>query len=243
MKNIAVVIGTVFAISCGSPSGTGDAASGEAGYIKPVPGTVSNPNRGIDADEFDSQLTPLDGGSGQPALDAGAVAPLCPAPVSCGGNLVGTWDITGGCAAILNSEGCDRYYALTATGTITFRSDGAFALNIPSYSVVYKMADACVKAQGRVCTGSQCAQGNDGYCACSLFSNLADSTGGSYSTSGAALTLAAAAVALDGGGTSFVTDAQSFNYCVNGDALTIVAQPTSSTTGVGQTTIGFAKIH
>ena len=214
-----VLTGMFFAISCGSSNGANDAS-----VIRPVPGTVAN-NGGIDAAGYDS----------------GVASPLCPSPTLCGGDIVGTWNLTGGCGALTNIEGCDRYYDVPVVGTVTFRSDGSYVFNVAAYSVVYKMADSCVVAQGRVCSGDICSPGGDGYCHCVFFNGLADNTSGAYATNGNALAFAPAST--DAGNGSFIFDAQSMDYCVAGDKLTMVAKAGANTYDVTQVTIAAVKIN
>jgi hypothetical protein len=127
------------------------------------------------------------------------------------------------------------------SGTITFRADGTYAVNVPSYSVVYKMADSCVVAQGRSCTGDVCQQGSQGYCDCPFYANLSEVSVGTYSVSGTALSLVPDPASASTG--SFLFDMKSTGYCVQGEALVLVSEAKPNSNGVSQAVITTVRPH
>ena len=223
--NRLLVFGLLFAISCGSSNG-GDKSALDGGTRNAVPGTGLGPRN-----DFDGAIISEE--------DGGSLPLLCPSVAVCGGNLVGAWKFTTACAAMSDIQNCDRFAYVPMTGSIAFGADGTFAISVSSYSVVIKTSDACVVSSGRECTGNICAEGNDGYCDCTLFSNLADYTSGTYAASGNALVFPSSPI--DAGNGSFLFDAESFEYCVSGNSLTLVAKAKTNSYGVSKTVIAAVR--
>jgi hypothetical protein len=131
------------------------------------------------------------GGSGarQTAYDGGQsiiVSGLsCPAVKPCGGNPVGTWNVTNFCLAGLGesmaaqsqtdggvlsgSQKCLTEIRLVVNGVIEFQADGTYATkNMTKARLESKFNDSCLREQGKSCvTLDGCGPvGADGICAC-----------------------------------------------------------------------------
>lgn len=176
-----------------------------------------------------------------PSTDALSAYNSCLGLAPCGGNLLGTWGFQGGCATFPDLATCDRFMDVQMSGTITFRADGTYVVNVPTYSVVYKMSDSCVVAQGRSCTGNICQQGSQGYCDCLFYSNLSEVSAGTYSVNGTALSLVPDVASASTG--SFLFDMESTGYCVQGEMLVLVSQAKPNSNGVSQAIITTVRPH
>lgn len=117
-----------------SDAGTGrDAFASDSGSILP---TYDG------GDPFDD-----DGGLGTPSwveLDVITDGTACPPLVACGGDVEGTWDVTGGCFELPIEEGLSRCPGAAVTrregrarGRVTF--DGAFAHRVAQSEVVVEL--------------------------------------------------------------------------------------------------------
>ncbi len=143
------------------------ACGGSSGGKKAADGSVTGPY--------------ADGG--QSIIAAGL---SCPAVKPCGGNPVGTWNVTNFCLAGLGESmaaqsqtdggvlsGVDRCLTeirLVVDGIIEFQADGTYATkNMTAARLEFKFVDSCLRNQGKSCaTQEGCgAVGADGVCACS----------------------------------------------------------------------------
>jgi hypothetical protein len=130
-----------------------------------------------------------DGSAPGPSADGGqsiiASGLSCPAVKPCGGNPVGTWNVTNFCLAGLGESmaaqsqtdggvlsGVDRCLTeirLVVDGIIEFQADGTYATkNMTEARLEFKFVDSCLRNQGKSCvTQDGCGPvGADGVCAC-----------------------------------------------------------------------------
>lgn len=145
-----------------------------------------------------------DGSAPGPSADGGqsiiASGLSCPAVKPCGGNPVGTWNITNFCLAGLGEEmaaqsqtdggvlsGSDKCLTdirLVVDGTIEFQADGTYATkNRTAARLESKFNDSCLRNQGQSCSQQAgCgAVGADGVCTC--FKDEPSDSGPNLSTS------------------------------------------------------------
>ena len=170
----------------------------------------------------------------------------CGKVAACGGDIVGTWNITDSCASITSAPtimGCPNATAqnamVTASGTSTFNSDGTYTSDLTesaSETVVIPMS--CLMAGGMTVTCDQLSaalnvavMGDAGTtascttsgssCNCAIGgSGRSTHRMGTYSVSGNTITT------MSGGTTS------SADFCVQGSELHVLSSATSNMEGV-----------
>lgn len=161
----------------------------------------------------------------------------CGAASACGGDIVGTWQVSSSCLAVdtssmMDSTSCPGETASASgtkiTGTISYNADKTYSSTLTtSGSVVVTLPASCLTQQGVTVTCAQlqqalsgamsstfssvtCAESGGG-CACSVGLNPVTATQtGSYSTAAGVLTQ------TETGGSP-----DDSNYCVQGNTLTI----------------------
>ena len=172
----------------------------------------------------------------------------CGTESACGGDVVGTWQVSSSCLAVdassmMGSMGCPGATTSASgtkiTGTITYSADKTFTSNLTtSGSLVITLPASCLTQQGVTVTCAQLQQAlngtmnatfssatcteSGGGCACSVALNAVTSNEtGTYSTSGGVLTQT---------DTSGIPDDS--NYCVQGGQLSLAAGASAMSSGV-----------
>jgi hypothetical protein len=153
---------------------------------------------------------------------------------ACGGDITGTWAYTGACLTLPDdvlggsedgenpfaacTEAPTARFTIDVTGTITFGSDGSFAVDqTSSVSGGFSLPNSCLEDLGGV-TCDQVGGMADGD-ACVLGSGevetSTDMSTGTYTTDGAVL------VVTDDGSTEPTEDTSKVEYCVKGSKLSV----------------------
>jgi len=173
----------------------------------------------------------------------------CGTASTCGGDVVGTWQVSSSCVAVdasamMGNMSCPGATTSTSgakiTGTITYAADKTFISNLTtSGTMVVTLPASCLTQQGVTVTCGQLQQvlngmanstfssatctASGGGCACSVALKPVTSTEtGTYSTSGGVLTQT---------GTSGTPDDS--DYCVQGSKLSVSTGSSSSAMSSG----------
>jgi hypothetical protein len=170
------------------------------------------------------------------------VSTSCPAFTACGGDLTGTWKIASVCSkgASTPTSTCSAQSTPTNArydGTFTFEIGGTYQQSISvrgSTKLTYSAS--CFTSSAFTCealdtelksaeaaavgfTGS-CASSSDGSCVCNETMDMTFAEAGNYTVSGSSVTLTATTSSPgDGGG--------EFDYCVQGNNLTLQINDTT----------------
>jgi hypothetical protein len=159
--------------------------------------------------------------NGGSAGSAGSAAD-CSDFVACGGDIVGTWNITGECFTVVDDPsdpGCGHQVPIAGTGegSIRFQSDGTYSLStLFTVSTTLDVPSSCV--HGQTCaayaysltnrlgpTGGAMCTPSSGGCSCQAKETARDGAGAHYTLSGTSITL----------------DGVPLSYCELGNALQI----------------------
>jgi len=188
------------------------------------------------------------GGSSTVGGNTGTSTVSCTSVSPCGGNVVGTWNVTSSCLKVsgdlditLASAGCQTVPAtgfLQTTGTWTANADGSYTDGTTTKgSITFQLSTACLTVSSvpvacdRMPSGFEvlgwssgaCAVTN-GTCTCTLNTNL---KGGLGLVNESALTSGYYAAS---GSNLRLDDTSDYPYCVSGNTLT-VTPPSTSLTG------------
>jgi hypothetical protein len=207
----AVLSAVLFLVSCGGSSGqTGAAGNGGGGRAG----------------------SGAAGGAGGQTGGTGGAGASCGSVSACGGNIVGTWRVTGSCVTgtkDLSSvcAGASADFAFTYAGTLTYNADGTYDPALTGTVTVHEHYPSGCAPFGLTCAqlgqaavdaaaviSDSCSTDAAGACNCDSVSQATSSNApGTYSTSGGTLTT------TQGGTTSTNT------YCVQGGVLHEIAGP------------------
>ena len=187
-------------------------------------------------------------GSGGSSASGGSggtsTAPNCPNGTSCGGSLVGTWNVISSCLALSGDMDGNGLYlgcakipvtgSLNVTGTWTANSDGTYADNTtttgsmtfplsPSCLTVSSAPVECAKVSG-VFTAygwatANCSTDASGQCNCSVTANQKGGIGVIYPNASNQGTYSTS------GGTLNVDQEVNYSYCVSSNSLTLTPTP------------------
>jgi hypothetical protein len=172
---------------------------------------------------------------------SGGSGGTCPNATPCGGNVVGTWNVTTSCLKLsgemdvtLTSLGCSRVPvtgSIQTTGTYTANADGTYTDNTttkgtvsfplaPSCLSISSVPVECVKAASIFSSlgwkTNSCVDTN-GQCNCTLST---EQQGGIGFVSGLATKSGSYTIS----GTTLQNDDLKYSYCVSGDTLTVTPQ-------------------
>jgi len=215
-------------LSCGSAFEAGTAsggAAGSGGSVSSNGGSVSNNGGSV---SNNGGAVNGNGGSGGAVSSGGSASSVCPI-TPCGGNVVGTWQVTTACADWLvdpaTTGDCPTAKSinnLQKTGTYTYGADGKFSwqvtsggtttVTLPASCIVGITACSALEAvftpdkgyQSGKCTGTASVS-----CTCTAkLTDAPDQGSGMYTVSGTQLT------AILG------SDTSTSSYCVQGNRLT-----------------------
>jgi len=172
----------------------------------------------------------------------------CGTASACGGDVVGTWQVSSSCVAVDSSsmmgtmscpDATESTSGTKITGTITYTADKTFSSNLTtSGTIVVTLPASCLTQQGVTVTCAQLQQvlsstmnstfssatctESGGGCACSVALNaVTTSETGTYSTAAGVLTQ------TDSSGTP-----DDSNYCVQGGKLSISAGSSAMSNGL-----------
>lgn len=175
----------------------------------------------------------------------------CGNTAGCGGNIVGTWSIVSTCVSSeespANAASCPgetvKTSGVTATGTVTYGSDGTYSTNFTiNGSAILTIPGSCLKSGNVTITCDQlqeslttmgsdsfqsatCGASGDG-CACTFTLKPTPSmSNGTYTTT------AAGVLTETTGGSSDQSD-----YCVKGSTLTLSPHADSTMGGMSMST-------
>jgi len=171
--------------------------------------------------------------------------PNCPNGSSCGGDLVGTWNVTSSCLNLsgdydvsLLGMGCSSVKvtgSLEVTGTWTANSDGTYTDNtVTKGSIKFPLSNACMTVSSVLTECSKMAtlfpvQGwaktttcssDNGQCNCTALANQPGSLGVVFENASTTGSYTAAGGGLNTDG------AVDYAYCVSGSTLTLTPKPT-----------------
>ena len=202
---------------------------------------------GCSGDDDDS-----DGGTGGATGSGGTGggAAVCGDVVPCGGDVVGTWNVTDSCLTVggdidltLFGIGCTAAPitgTLAVTGTLTFDAAGTYTDGTAtSGSTQVAMPAACLLVSGTTTTCDRvdppfstagftqkaCTQSASGGCDCTASVEAATGFGAisTYTSSSGNYTIAGSVMTMD------ETEGIAYSYCVSGNTMTLV--PTYTTNG------------
>jgi len=183
---------------------------------------------------------PASGGSS----GSGGQTANCPNGTPCGGNLVGTWNVTSACLNLsgdMNVEllelGCSSVPvtgSLQVTGTWTADAKGNYTdTTTTKGSITFPLSTACMTVSSTPVECSKMANiftaagwksaacsSNAGQCNCSATANQPGTIGVVYSNASTSGTYT-----ISGSGLK-TDDAVDYSYCVSGNTLTLTPQPT-----------------
>lgn len=188
------------------------------------------------------------GGSGGSGGGGNGSGGQCSGDVSCGGNVVGTWDITSTCESGNSSssqQGCTIQNIdasnLHETGSITFNADLSYSVTFTvSGSVNETVGSSCLtmgttsltcadfssalqtilRSDGGDTISSVSCQGAVTSCVCSFgYATTTMTESGTYTTSGAMLTT----TSTTSTSTTSTTGPETQSYCVQGATMTVAS--------------------
>jgi non-reducing end alpha-L-arabinofuranosidase len=190
--------------------------------------------------------TPGSGGSAATGGTGGTSS--CPGGTSCGGSVVGTWDVTSSCLSLsgdwdvtLASFGCKTVPvsgSLHVTGSWTAKSDGTYVDNtVTTGSVTFPLSPACLsissvpiacsKGGGAITplgwSSATCANDSNGNCICTATANQ---SGGMGVVSPWAMPSGDYAVSGSSLSVDSAENMVGYSYCASGSDLTVTPKPT-----------------
>jgi non-reducing end alpha-L-arabinofuranosidase len=239
---------------CGGSDGGGSTGGGGG---TSTPGASGSAGKGGSAISGSSgsgggggSSTGVSGSSGKGGSSAGAGSgggsgvPNCPNGTSCGGDLVGTWQVSSSCLALsgdlnveMGSLGCKTIpvvSSLQVTGTWTVKSDGSYKdATTTKGSMTFPLDPSCLSVSSvPVECGNMGAAFNtlgwnnttcsetDGKCSCKAETNLVGGLGlpSIYSSDSGNYEASGGALKVD--------EQVEYSYCVEGSNLTLTPKPT-----------------
>jgi hypothetical protein len=174
---------------------------------------------------------------------------ICNSVIPCGGDVVGTWNVTGSCLAVSGEldmgffglvEACDGTVTgeLTITGTWTANSDGTYTDGTTTTGTeTMELNEACKSLSGTVTTCDRIGGPiqSYGYTALSCTDNLSTSgctcTATINQTAGMGVTpgFPSETGAYTITGTTLALSDDQYSYCVSGSTLTMTPVPEAAT--------------
>jgi non-reducing end alpha-L-arabinofuranosidase len=213
----------------GGTSGSGGSSGGTSGSGGSSGGTTGSGGRS------GSGGSPASGGSGGTTS-----APNCPNGSSCGGSLVGTWNVTSSCLALSGDMdgyllylGCAKVPvtgSLSVTGTWTANSDGSYTDNTTTTgSMTFPLSSSCLTVSSAPveCTkmagaftaagwaSATCTTDAGDQCNCSATANQKGGIGVIYANASDKGTYQTS------GGSLTVDEEAQYSYCVSSTTLTL----------------------
>jgi hypothetical protein len=192
---------------------------------------------------FDGQVQDL--GVADVMADTGPSTPACPNGPSCGGSVVGTWNVTSSCLTLsgnmdvsLIGMGCSTVPvvgSLQVTGTWTAKANGTYTDNTTTKgSITFPLSPACLTVssvqvecsrmggvfQAQGWTVAACSTNASGQCICSATANQPGGIGvvSPFASTSGDYTTSGSGLTTD----SFID----YWYCVSGNTLTLTPKPT-----------------